>query len=272
MKRQKNSGAWKYFFLSFILPVIGGIITYFTIKNKDKNLATICLTVSIFHPFLAVFFTSFFTGFLLGLFGIGVEILENYVLLLWPISLILFTIILIQIFKSNPYHPFIPIWYLGLLGFIFSYYYYDGRQSKVLKRDMGIFFLAQIIASFLLLIVMNLLFSSQYGGYDIIVNETITLEPNYYYVYSFYVPPGNNILQINLKSQQSIRFILLRPLECLRFQAGESYYYEDQAEVTELISEYLLASEGEWCIVLMNTINTSSTVSIEAAITYESLF
>lgn len=54
MTEIKTEGVWKSFLISFLLPV-RGLIVYFRNKEKNKELAPICLILSIFHPlFIAI--------------------------------------------------------------------------------------------------------------------------------------------------------------------------------------------------------------------------
>jgi hypothetical protein len=43
---------WKWFFFSWMLPIIGGLVTWWKNKESNKALANICLTLSILNPLL----------------------------------------------------------------------------------------------------------------------------------------------------------------------------------------------------------------------------
>ena len=271
----KATGVWKSFLLSYILPIIGGLIVYFRNKKRDRELANICLVLSIFHSLIAGFLIGFGIGYLLFYLEIiESELIESCSIFLWIPASLLLTILLMKLFKDNKYKYFIPVWYLGFFGAIYSYYY-AYRKNEPLRKDVGWFFFTQLLV-FLIIGMMGGIISvwmtafvEQFGSSEVIVNETINLEPGYYYKISFYSPPGVNVLEVNLESPAGIRFILLRPLECVRFENGESYYYDEQTDVTKLTSTYRLTQEGEWCVILWNLLPKNVSVRIESVIWYE---
>lgn len=124
MSEVKATGVWKSFLVSFFIPVIGGLIIYFLNKKKNKELASISLVLSIFNPILVIFI-------------IHVAILR---------ILIIFVLMLIfmKIFRENKYRYFIPVWYFGLFGAIYSYYW-GYKENEALRKDVGWFFFGQVV-------------------------------------------------------------------------------------------------------------------------------
>ena len=273
------TGVWKSFLLSFLFPIIGGLIVYFRNKKRNKELANICLILSILHPMIAGFFIGFGIGYTLSYLGlVQLETVESYSIVLgFPVTLVL-TILLMKAFEENKYKYFIPVWYFALIGAIYSYYY-AYKKNKPLQKDVGWFFLGQLLASLVITPLIDGILSywtSMYVGeqvksFEVIANETIALEPEYYYYISFYSPAGTNELEVNLESPEGIRFILLRPLDCVRFEDGEEYYSFEQKDVKALESTYELTEEGDWCLILWNILPYNVSTSIEVTIWYENL-
>lgn len=125
----RKERVWLSFFLSILFPVIGGIINYFSKIKKDKNLAIICLFVSIFHPSL-IRFISYYLLY---------DFLNVFELILFMLILFCF---IIDVFKGNPYKYFLPTFYFGIIGAIYSYYKYTG--NKHLQKNVLLFLAAQI--------------------------------------------------------------------------------------------------------------------------------
>lgn len=131
----KATGVWKAFFLSFILPIIGGLIVYFRNRKKNQELAGICLVLSIYHPLIIVSLAKAVIGdsnFLAGFLGVFISLL--------------LTISLIKVFgeNQNQYRYFIPVWYFGLFGAIYSYFC-AYKNNKPLQKDVGWFFFGQVL-------------------------------------------------------------------------------------------------------------------------------
>lgn len=128
------TGVWKSFLLSFLLPVVGGLIVYFRNKDRDRELIYICLILSVFHPFMISFFVSTRIVYII-------------------ISLIL-TIILMRVYNKNRYRYFIPVWYFSLLGAVYSYFY-GYKEDKSLRNDLGWFLLTQLLAGIILTMTVS---------------------------------------------------------------------------------------------------------------------
>ena len=269
MWKIKSTGVWKHFLVSFFLPLIGGMVVYF--KEKNKELTTVCLTLSLLHPIII----GFVLGFCFGLLGFGVGEIESYSSVLWlPVAIIL-TLVLVKVFEENTYRYFIPVWYFGLFGAVYSYCF-GYKKNKRLRRDVILFFLGQSVFFILLGLVEGFLgvlegsIEGQVQNLEIVANETVTVPPEHYYLLSFYSPAGTR-LKMRLKSTETIRFVLLRPLECIRFEEGEDYYPDEQIDVVELSSIYTLTSEGDWCIALWNLLPSNVSVRVEGVLWYENL-
>ena len=134
----KATGVWKSFFLSFILPIIGGLIVYSRNKRKNIELAKICLSLSLLHPFIPLLFSIFFSDSLIGM-GIALAL----------------TIGLVRAYEKNAYKYFIPVWYFGIFGLIYSYYF-GYEKDNSLREEVGRFFLSQILALIVLIGILLL--------------------------------------------------------------------------------------------------------------------
>ncbi len=142
MGASKATGVWKSFFLSFILPIIGGLIVYFRNRKKNQELASICLVLSIFNPLIIGSLTKVVME---GHPNFPAGPLVVFIVLLLTVSLT-------KVFGENQYRYFIPVWYFGLLGAIYSYYY-AYKNNKPLQKDVEWFFATQILVVFVLNVV-----------------------------------------------------------------------------------------------------------------------
>lgn len=158
---------WKYLFLSFIIPVVGGLIVYEQEKNKNSDFAHTCRLLSLLHPTVVGIIFSIIFGFLLGIFSTLIygEFVANefeiqlYSILIAVIVNFFFMIGLMETsFKGSLYRNILPIWYFGLIGFIWTYF--KGYKGNNEMRDESTKFVgAQLLAIFVLGFVVNLIFA-----------------------------------------------------------------------------------------------------------------
>lgn len=163
MEMTKSTGAWKSFLVSFILPVIGGLIVYFRNRNSNKQLADICLILSIFHPLVVLLGTGFLIGYYGGLYGLISYETEFPWWFGHVVGLLVFlivTIVLVKYFSQNVYKYFVPVWYLGLIGAIYSYFAY--KENKSLQKDVVWFVLGLILLLPLLSLLIILIGGGMY--------------------------------------------------------------------------------------------------------------
>ena len=135
-----------YIFLSYVLPLIGGIISYFSVKKEDKDLARFSLWNSILHPIILSFLFAFiiirWKGIMWSTFHIG----EIYLIVL--LVDILFVSILTLISK-NKYRHFIATYWFAIVGSIYTYLVYKESKKNIASASwifgLIIFFVAPIL-------------------------------------------------------------------------------------------------------------------------------
>ena len=67
-RRSRPTRAW--YLIAVILPVIGGIVGYFAVKNDDQDMANNLLIASILVAFLVFVLIPFMLGFMVGFTGV----------------------------------------------------------------------------------------------------------------------------------------------------------------------------------------------------------
>ena len=139
---EKKNRIWNSFLISFFIFPIGGIIAYLYNKKRDKQLGSMCLVASILHPFPIGYA-------LVTLFGASGGFLAGVVFLL--INLIL----IVNIFKKNPYRYFLPSFNFGVIGAVYSYFKYKG--NKHMQKNVVIFVLATIVVILITVAIAGML-------------------------------------------------------------------------------------------------------------------
>jgi len=128
--------------LSFFIPIIGGLIVYLLKKKKDKDLANICLICALINPLLIFFFVFIFFAYLNVVYN---SISINIASLVIIISLeFVFNLSIIKnVIPKNQYRYFLPVFWFGLIGAVYSYYF-AYKTNENLKNNVGWFFFFQL--------------------------------------------------------------------------------------------------------------------------------
>jgi len=135
----KKKRVWPFFLISLIFPIIGGLATYFMKKDKDKQLAELCLSLSILNPTLfSWIFDYFFSDF-----GI---------LFTLAVSLAFCWYFLRGMFKKNAYRYFVPTFYFSFIGAILSERRY--KKNAYMLRNVRRFWEAQVILAIISILIV----------------------------------------------------------------------------------------------------------------------
>jgi hypothetical protein len=137
---------WHLIFISFIFPIIGGIIVYFLEKEKDKELADFCLLTSFANPLLI----GFLLGIVLSLLSIDMLIIQ---LLTVVVGVVLSWGLIEKGFPKNNYKYLVTILWFGLFGALYSYFYIY-KNDKIVRNNILWLFLLLFILSAILNIIL----------------------------------------------------------------------------------------------------------------------
>ncbi len=149
---------WHWILLSFLIPILGGIIAFLAKKDEDHNLAAFCMVNSIFNPLLLFLILDILFP-IMGLPYIS-----------YPFTVILGIIICVVLIKGplsgNEYRYFLLVSWFSLIGALITYY---GTYSKDknLQSNVGWYFffsLVVMMAFFVIVLAGVMLFvGSMYG-------------------------------------------------------------------------------------------------------------
>jgi len=145
MEQGGKKRIWTSFFLSLLLPIVGGLIVYLRKRREDNDLAKINLFVSILHPIILGYLIGFLIGVIFGLTGFDSSSNYLFIYITSILLAVLFNWFLIKnTFRQNQYRYFLPACYFYFLGAIYAYYG-PYRDNKYLRKEMGNFSLSLIL-------------------------------------------------------------------------------------------------------------------------------
>ena len=153
--------SWPYFILSLLLPVIGGLITYFMKRRTDRDVSVVCLIGSIWQPTTAGYLILLTSLFISSFFGYIFQVVLSVSFLAIFVSILLLTIkLFLNTFSNNKYKYFISIFWAGLIGFL----YHRNRYSndEILKTNFRNFVIAGLIVSFILTFIVPVQFNYEF--------------------------------------------------------------------------------------------------------------
>ena len=146
---------WHLMLVSYFVPFIGGLLVYLLKKNEDKNLANICFIGSLVNPMLIGFVIGFFEVFMAIVYDPVLVNIAGWVVLI-AIGLAFNWAAIKRIYPDNQYRYFLPVFWFGLLGAVYSYYY-AYKKDENLKNNVGWFFFSQLFLTIFLMVFSSVL-------------------------------------------------------------------------------------------------------------------
>jgi hypothetical protein len=129
----KNKKYWPYLLLSYVFPLIGGLITYF-VEKKDKAFAKFCLYASSLIFVLIIFISLFMRD---PNFNTNPNLL--YLISAGAIY------ICYRIMSKNKYDPIMASFLFFIPGTIYAAYFSRFKNDKNMKNNLGNFLIFQFI-------------------------------------------------------------------------------------------------------------------------------
>jgi hypothetical protein len=147
---KKEENVWSFFLLSFLIPIIGGIVVYLMKREQNNDLAKINLILSIFHPIIIGSIAAFFVA----AFGDAIPYFPFFIVLEF------FAVLVINgTFKENKYRYFSIPFYFSLLGLIYCYYG-PYKEDENMRDEVVSFIISLIILLVLLSIILSTIMAS----------------------------------------------------------------------------------------------------------------